>query len=143
MCGPVTLALCQDTQAEAFDWPESFFAPRVWHLRRSPPDATELRTAADALRVARAPLLITGGGVLYSEAEVALARFAERHKIPIVETQAGKGALPDTHALNLGAIGVTGTAAANQAAEAADVIGGRYPVARFHHRLPYFVFVGG
>jgi 3D-(3,5/4)-trihydroxycyclohexane-1,2-dione acylhydrolase (decyclizing) len=122
MCGPVTLALCQDTQAEAFDWPESFFAPRVWHLRRSPPDATELRTAADALRVARAPLLITGGGVLYSEAEVALARFAERHRIPIVETQAGKGALPDTHALNLGAIGVTGSAAANQAAEAADVI---------------------
>jgi 3D-(3,5/4)-trihydroxycyclohexane-1,2-dione acylhydrolase (decyclizing) len=122
LCGPVTLALCQDTQAEAFDWPQSFFAPRIWHIRRPQPDARELRTAADALRSARAPLLIAGGGVLYSEAEVTLARFAGRHGIPVVETQAGKGALPDTHALNLGAIGVTGTSAANQAAEAADVV---------------------
>ncbi len=122
VCGPATLALCQDTQAEAFDWPESFFAPRIWHVRHSPPDARELRAATEALRTARAPLLVAGGGVLYAEAEASLARFAERHGIPVVETQAGKGALPDAHALNLGAIGVTGTAAANRAAEAADVV---------------------
>jgi 3D-(3,5/4)-trihydroxycyclohexane-1,2-dione acylhydrolase (decyclizing) len=122
VCGPATLALCQDTQAEAFDWPESFFAPRKWHIRRPPPDATELRAAVDALRTACAPLLIAGGGVLYSEADVTLARFAEHHGIPVVETQAGKGALLGTHALNLGAIGVTGTTAANQAARAADVV---------------------
>ena len=121
-CGPATLALCQDTQAEAFDWPESFFAPRTWHVRRSPPDARELAAAAEALRAARAPLIIAGGGVLYSEAEQALARFAETHAIPVTETQAGKGSLPAAHARNLGAIGVTGTEAANRAAEGSDVI---------------------
>jgi 3D-(3,5/4)-trihydroxycyclohexane-1,2-dione acylhydrolase (decyclizing) len=121
-CGPVTLALCQDTQAEAIDWPESFFARHVWHPRRPPPDARELLEAASALRGAEKPLIIAGGGVLYSEAEETLTRFAEAHRIPVAETQAGKGSLPDDHALNLGAIGVTGTAAANRAAEAADVI---------------------
>jgi 3D-(3,5/4)-trihydroxycyclohexane-1,2-dione acylhydrolase (decyclizing) len=121
-CGPVTLALCQDTQAEAFDWPEAFFAPRVWRPRRSPPDAGELRAAVAALRAARTPLVIAGGGVLYSEATDALARFAEAHGLPVTETQAGKGALVHDHALNLGAVGVTGTATANRAAAAADVV---------------------
>jgi len=121
-CGPVTLSLCQDTQAEAFDWPEPFFQPRIWHLRRPSPDARELAEAVDALRSAKKPLIVAGGGVLYSEAEAALARFAETHAFPVAETQAGKGCLPDGHVRNLGAIGVTGTEAANQAAEAADIV---------------------
>ena len=121
-CGPVTLCLCQDTQAEAFDWPEAFFQSRTWHPRRPPPDPRELAAAADALRSAKKPLIVAGGGVLYSEAESALARFAETHAIPVAETQAGKGCLPDGHERNLGAIGVTGTEAANRAAEQADVI---------------------
>jgi 3D-(3,5/4)-trihydroxycyclohexane-1,2-dione acylhydrolase (decyclizing) len=121
-CGPVTLALCQDTQAEAFDWPAAFFAPRVWRPRRPPPDAGELGAAVAALRAARAPLIVAGGGVLYSEAPDALARFAQAHGLPVTETQAGKGTLAHDHALNLGAIGVTGTAAANRAAAAADVV---------------------
>ena len=121
-CGPVTLALCQDTQAEAFDWPEAFFAPRIWHVRRPPPDLRELEDAAALLRAARAPLIVAGGGVLYSQAERDLLGFAAAHAIPVVETQAGKGSLADAEPLNLGAIGVTGTAAANQAAAAADVV---------------------
>src|SRR5271168_5442749 len=121
-CGPVTLALCQDTQAEAFDWPESFFERHVWRPRRSPPDARELVAAADAVRGANKPLIVAGGGVLYAEAEETLLRFAEAHGIPVAETQAGKGSLPADHPLNLGSIGVTGTAAANRAAEVADVI---------------------
>jgi 3D-(3,5/4)-trihydroxycyclohexane-1,2-dione acylhydrolase (decyclizing) len=121
-CGPVTLALCQDVQAEAFDYPEHFFAPRLWHVRRVRPDQAELAAAADLLRQAKTPLIIAGGGVHYSEATEALDRFATTHGIPVAETQAGKSALPHDHALNLGAIGVTGTSAANSAAEAADVI---------------------
>jgi 3D-(3,5/4)-trihydroxycyclohexane-1,2-dione acylhydrolase (decyclizing) len=121
-CGPVTLALCQDVQAEAFDYPETFFAPRVWHVRRPRPDATELAGAARVLRDANAPLIIAGGGVHYSEATAALDSFASAHGIPVTETQAGKSALPHDHPLNLGAIGVTGTSAANQAACSADVI---------------------
>ncbi len=121
-CGPVTLSLCQDVQAEAFDWPEAFFAARIWHTRRPPPDARELAAAADALRAARCPLIIAGGGVFYSEAESDLARFAGAHGVPVAETQAGKGCLANTHDLNLGAIGVTGTEAANRAAANADVI---------------------
>ena len=121
-CGPVTLALCQDTQAEAFDWPESFFVPRVWHIRRPRPDQRELREAVRALRGAKAPLIIAGGGVLYSRAETELSRFAESLGIPVAETQAGKSALPHDHRLNLGSIGVTGSTAANAAAGEADVI---------------------
>ncbi len=121
-CGPVTLALCQDIQAEAFDYPAAFFAPALWRIRRPPPDAAELAEAAAAIRAAQAPLIIAGGGVQYAEATGTLAGFAERHAIPVAETQAGKGTLPDTHRLNLGAIGVTGTAAANQLAERADLI---------------------
>ena len=121
-CGPVTLALCQDVQAEAFDYPEQFCATRVWHVRRVRPDVGELAAAADLLRNARAPLLIAGGGVHYSEATEVLDRFVTAHGIPLAETQAGKSALPFDHPFNLGAIGVTGTSAANRAAETADVI---------------------
>jgi len=122
VCGPVTLALCQDVQAEAFDYPDAFFTPRLWRIRRPPPDPKELAAAADAVRTAAAPLIIAGGGVHYAEATDALAAFAERHGIPVAETQAGKSALPDDHRLNLGAIGVTGTAAANRMAERADLV---------------------
>jgi 3D-(3,5/4)-trihydroxycyclohexane-1,2-dione acylhydrolase (decyclizing) len=121
-CGPVTLALCQDVQAEAFDYPESFFGFRLWLPRRPRPDARELEQAAAALRAAKAPLIVAGGGVLYAEADRLLARFAETHGIPVTETQAGKGALPHDHPLNLGAIGVTGTSAANTMAEQADLV---------------------
>ena len=121
-CGPATLALCQDTQAEAYDWPEAFFAPRLWVPRRSPPDARELRVAVQALKSCAAPLIIAGGGVHYADAADTLRRFAEDHGIPVAETQAGKSAMPHDHPLNLGAIGVTGTGAANDAAARADVI---------------------
>jgi len=121
-CGPVTLALCQDAQAEAFDFPAGFLARRLWLPRRPPPDARELEHAAAVLRTARAPLIIVGGGVAYADAGAALARFAETHGIPFAETQAGKGALPHDHPLNLGAIGVTGTSAANAMAAEANVV---------------------
>lgn len=121
-CGPVTLALCQDVQAEACDWPASLFAERVWNPRRTPPARAELAGAAAVLRGARQPLVVCGGGVLYSEAAAQLREFCDRHGVPVGETQAGKSALPASHPLNLGAIGVTGTAAANALAGEADVI---------------------
>jgi len=121
-CGPVTLALCQDVQAEAFDWPESFFETRVWHRRRPQPDPRELAAAVEAIRAARAPLIVAGGGVHYAQACDALAAFADRHGIPVAETQAGKAALPFDHPRNLGSIGVTGSAAANAVAERADLV---------------------
>ena len=120
--GPVTLAFPQDVQAEAHDWPEAFFAARTWTPRRPRPDAAELAAAAALLRAAERPLLVAGGGVHYAEATDALARFAEGHGIPVVETQAGKSALPHDHPLNLGAVGVTGTAAANALAAEADLV---------------------
>ena len=121
-CGPVTLALCQDTQAEAYDYPKSFFAPKVWRIRRPVPDRAELADAIAALRAARAPLIIAGGGVHYSGACAALADFASAHGIPVAETQAGKSALRHDHPMNLGAIGVTGTEAANAAMAGADLV---------------------
>jgi len=121
-CGPVTLCLCQDVQAEAFDYPESFFAARIWRQRRMRPDETELAALADAIRAAEAPLIVAGGGVLYSRAEHILADLAERTGIPVAETQGGKGSLAWDHPQALGAIGVTGTSAANSAAEAADLV---------------------
>jgi 3D-(3,5/4)-trihydroxycyclohexane-1,2-dione acylhydrolase (decyclizing) len=121
-CGPVTLALCQDVQAEAHDWPASLFAERLWTLRRPPPDATQLAQAVAVLRTAQRPLIVCGGGVLYSEAAPALAEFCTRHGVPCGETQAGKSALAASQALNLGGIGVTGTAAANALAAEADVV---------------------
>jgi 3D-(3,5/4)-trihydroxycyclohexane-1,2-dione acylhydrolase (decyclizing) len=121
-CGPVTLCLCQDVQAEAFDYPESFFAETLWVPRRVRPDESELARAVGILREAKKPVIIAGGGVLYSEASPALAAFAERHGVPVVETQAGKSSLPFVHPLNMGAVGVTGTSAANRLCEEADVV---------------------
>ena len=121
-CGPATLALCQDVQAEAWDYPEAFFRPRTWAMRRQRPDPRELDRAVEALRAARAPLLIAGGGVHYSGACDTLADFAERRGIPVAETQAGKSALPWTHPCNVGAVGVTGTESANALAREADLI---------------------
>ncbi|MGH6945805.1 MAG: 3D-(3,5/4)-trihydroxycyclohexane-1,2-dione acylhydrolase (decyclizing) [Kiloniellales bacterium] len=121
-CGPVTLALCQDVQTEAFDYPESFFESRLWQARRPRPDEGELMLAAATLKGAKAPLIVAGGGVHYADACDALAAFAERHGIPVAETQAGKSALPHDHPLNLGSIGVTGGSAANALAEKADVV---------------------
>jgi 3D-(3,5/4)-trihydroxycyclohexane-1,2-dione acylhydrolase (decyclizing) len=121
-CGPVTLALCQDVQTEACDYPESFFAERIWQPRRMRPDEQELAQAVALLKGAKRPLVVAGGGTLYSEAEGELARFCLAHGIPSAETQAGKSALPHDHPLNLGAIGVTGTGAANEAAKHADVV---------------------
>ncbi len=121
-CGPVTLSLCQDVQAEAYDYPESFFAEKVWVPRRIMPDADEFATAAAALKLSRKPVIIAGGGVLYSEASETLAAFAEEHGIPVMETQAGKSALPHVHELNMGSVGVTGTSASNILAEEADLV---------------------
>jgi 3D-(3,5/4)-trihydroxycyclohexane-1,2-dione acylhydrolase (decyclizing) len=122
LCGPATLCLPQDVQAETADWPEAFFAPRVWRIRRPPPDPAELADAVAALRAARAPLVVAGGGVHYSDACAALAAFAEAHGLPVAETQAGKGALAWDHPANVGAIGVTGAAAANALAQEADLV---------------------
>lgn len=121
-CGPVTLSLCQDVQAEAFDYPLSFFRERIWRRRRPRPDRDELARLVAAVRGAKAPLIIAGGGVLYARAEATLAALASATGIPVAETQAGKGALVWDHPQALGGIGVTGTAAANAAAAAADVI---------------------
>ncbi|QQM32248.1 3D-(3,5/4)-trihydroxycyclohexane-1,2-dione acylhydrolase (decyclizing) [Martelella lutilitoris] len=121
-CGPVTLSFCQDVQAEAFDWPESFFAEKTWHQRRPAPDADALVRAVDAIRSAKRPLIVAGGGVLYSGATEALKAFAEKHRIPVAETQAGKSSLPASHPLNLGSIGVTGASAANAVAAEADLV---------------------
>jgi 3D-(3,5/4)-trihydroxycyclohexane-1,2-dione acylhydrolase (decyclizing) len=121
-CGPVTLCLCQDVQAEAYDYPEAFFEPRSWRQRRIQPDADELGALVGAIRSAKTPLIVAGGGVLYSRAEAELAKFAAATGIPVAETQAGKGALTVDHPQLLGGIGVTGTSAANAAAVAADLV---------------------
>src|SRR5580692_2002148 len=121
-CGPVTLALPQDVQTEAYDYPEAFFAPHCWRLRRPPPDPAPLADAAAALSRARAPLIIAGGAVHYALACEVLADFAARHGVPVAETQAGKGALTWDHPCAVGAIGVTGGSAANALAAEADLI---------------------
>ena len=121
-CGPVTLALCQDVQAEAFDYPESFFAERTWLPRRPAPDARELDEAVAALKQSRKPVIIAGGGVLYSDAAGTLRAFAETHGIPVMETNAGKSSLPHDHPLNMGSIGVTGSSASNALAREADLV---------------------
>ncbi len=121
-CGPVTIALPQDVQAEAYDYPEDFFRPRVHSPRRQQADADELAEAVARLRSAERPLIVAGGGVHYAGARERLGEFAERHGIPVAETQAGKGALTAEHPANVGAVGVTGTAAANALAAEADVV---------------------
>jgi 3D-(3,5/4)-trihydroxycyclohexane-1,2-dione acylhydrolase (decyclizing) len=120
--GAVTLAFPQDVQAEAWDFPEEFLRRRVWHVPRALPDDASLAAAAEAIRAARRPLIVAGGGVIYSEATDALRAFAEQTGIPVAETQAGKGSLPYDHPSSLGAIGVTGTFAANRVAAQADLV---------------------
>lgn len=120
--GAVTLSLPQDVQAEAYDFPEEFFEKRVWRIPRMLPDAAELQRAVELIREARRPMIVSGGGTIYSEATEILERFTERTGIPVGETQAGKGSMPYDHPLALGAVGATGTFAANRAARESDVV---------------------
>jgi 3D-(3,5/4)-trihydroxycyclohexane-1,2-dione acylhydrolase (decyclizing) len=122
LCGPVTLALPQDVQTMAYDFPEDFFAPSAVLFGAPPPMEAELARAAAVLRESKRPLIVAGGGVLYSLASEVLRAFAEEHRVPVAETQAGKGALAWDHPLQLGAIGVTGSTAANALAREADVV---------------------
>ncbi|NIY77721.1 3D-(3,5/4)-trihydroxycyclohexane-1,2-dione acylhydrolase (decyclizing) [Thalassospira sp. HF15] len=121
-CGPVTLAFCQDVQAEAYDWPESFFAPKTWKQLRPRADLDQIDKAVTAIKAAKNPLIIAGGGVHYADACDDLRDFAHQHNIPVAETQAGKSSLPWDDGLNLGSIGVTGASSANAVAEKADLI---------------------
>lgn len=121
-CGPVTLAFCQDTQAEAYDYPTDFFEPKIWFIRRPEPDQRELEAAVAAIKAAKKPLIVAGGGVIYAQAEADLLAFAKRHNIPFVETQAGKGAIDWENELHFGSPGVTGTACGNQLAAEADLV---------------------
>ncbi|MEU9831496.1 thiamine pyrophosphate-binding protein, partial [Streptosporangium sp. NPDC048047] len=120
--GAVTLALPQDVQAEAYDWPEELFARRVWHVARPVPEPAALARALEMLRRSRRPLVVAGGGVAHSGAWAELALLAARHGVPVAETQAGKGALPYGHPCAAGGIGHTGTAAANTLAREADLV---------------------
>jgi 3D-(3,5/4)-trihydroxycyclohexane-1,2-dione acylhydrolase (decyclizing) len=121
-CGPVTLALPQDVQAEAFDFPASLFEPVVHHVLRPRPDARSLERAASVLRSSSRPLLVLGGGVRYSNAAQSALAFAEEHNIPIVETTAGRTLVPHAHPLHAGPLGITGSASANALAASADVV---------------------
>ncbi len=120
--GAVTLALPQDVQTEIYDYPVEMFEKRVWHIARPEPERAMLARAAEMVRAAKRPVIIAGGGVLYSEACGALARFVHQTGIPVGETQAGKSSLPFDHPQNLGAVGVTGTPGANIAAREADLV---------------------
>ena len=120
--GAVTLALPQDVQAKAFDYPAALFERRVWRIERPQPDAGLLRRAAEWIASSERPLIIAGGGVIYSEATGALSTFAAGTGIPVAETQSGKGSLPHDHSQNAGAIGVTGGLAANALARDADLV---------------------
>jgi 3D-(3,5/4)-trihydroxycyclohexane-1,2-dione acylhydrolase (decyclizing) len=127
--GAVTLCFPQDVQAEAFDWPVALFEERTWHVGRPLPEPAALQRGVDVIRSARRPLIVAGGGVIYSDASEALDAFATATGIPVAQTQAGKGALPFDHPQSVGAIGSTGTTAANALARKADVvigIGTRY-----------------
>ncbi|HHU09337.1 MAG TPA: 3D-(3,5/4)-trihydroxycyclohexane-1,2-dione acylhydrolase (decyclizing) [Intrasporangiaceae bacterium] len=127
--GAATISMPQDVQAEAFDWPVELFAERVWQIPRTRPDASRIAGAAEIISAAKRPLIVAGGGVHYSQAEDALADLCAATGIPVSETQAGKGCLPHGHPQLVGAIGATGTTAANALAEQADVvigIGTRY-----------------
>ena len=121
-CGAVTLALPQDVQAEAYDYPEELFRKRVWLIRRGQADTVSLARAVEAIRASSRPLIVAGGGVLMSEASDTLARFASKSGIPVGETQAGKGSLAWDHPQSMGAIGATGTLAANRLAHHADLV---------------------
>ncbi len=121
-CGPVTLAFCQDVQADAYDWPVSFFEPKIWHRRIVQPDPVEVAAVVELLGDAKRPVIVAGGGVHYGHASDALRAYVESHAIPVVETQAGKSALPWDHPLNLGPVGVTGAASANAVCAEADLV---------------------
>jgi 3D-(3,5/4)-trihydroxycyclohexane-1,2-dione acylhydrolase (decyclizing) len=121
-CGPAFIALPQDVQAEAYDYPEPFFEPKVHEIARPRADVEQLRRAAELIRHATRPLIIAGGGVHYSGAEAELTRFAEIHNVPVVETMAGKACMVAAHPLNAGPVGVTGCASANALAAVADVV---------------------
>ena len=134
--GAVTLALPEDVQAEAFEFPEAFLEKRVWTSAASRRRRRRWRGRRSSIRGARRPLIVAGGGMIYSEATEALRALAEATGIPVGETQAGSGALPFDHPAALGAVGATGTCAANRLAREADlVIGDRHPLERLHHRL--------
>lgn len=120
--GPVTLAFCQDVQAESYEYPISFFEPKIWRIRRPEPDPREVADVVEALKKAKRPLIVSGGGVLYSGAEETLSAFATQHNIPFVETQAGKGGLSFEDELNFGSPGVTGSACANELCAKADLV---------------------
>jgi 3D-(3,5/4)-trihydroxycyclohexane-1,2-dione acylhydrolase (decyclizing) len=120
--GAVTLALPQDVQAEAYDYPEEFFEKRVWRVGRPLPESEMIERAAALIQNAERPMIVSGGGTIYSEATGALKSFVERTGIPVGETQAGKGSMPYDHPLGLGAVGATGTLAANRAAREADLV---------------------
>ena len=120
--GAVTLALPQDVQTEAYDWPEEFFADRTWHVRRPAPEPSELAAAVEAVRGSRRPLIIAGGGIHHSEAEQALKEFVEATGIPVASTQAGKGSLRYDHPADLGGVGHTGTSVADDLARTADLV---------------------
>ncbi|NHA67186.1 3D-(3,5/4)-trihydroxycyclohexane-1,2-dione acylhydrolase (decyclizing) [Phycicoccus flavus] len=120
--GAVTVSLPQDVQAEAFDWPEELFAERTWHVARPLPEPARTAAAAEVVRSAKRPMVVAGGGVHYSGAEDALRAFCEATGIPVGETQAGKGSLPHGHPQLMGAVGSTGTTAANALAREADVV---------------------
>ncbi len=127
--GAVTLCLPQDVQAEAFDFPEELFRKRVWKIARPRPDSSLLKEAVSLIKLSKKPVIVSGGGVIYSEATEILKRLVERTGIPVTETFAGKGALPYNHPSNLGAVGATGTPGANEITEQADLvigIGTRY-----------------
>jgi 3D-(3,5/4)-trihydroxycyclohexane-1,2-dione acylhydrolase (decyclizing) len=120
--GAVTISLPEDVQAEAYDWPEEFFARRVWRIRRPVPEPSAVEEVAALIRAARAPVIVVGGGAIYAEATDELDAFATRFGIPVTETQAGKGALPWNHLMNAGPVGANGGLAANRLARDADLV---------------------
>ena len=134
--GAVTLALPQDVQTEAYDYPAAFFRKRVWRIPRNRPDRNALAAAATAIRASKQPMIVAGGGVIYSEATEALRQFVDVTGIPVGETMAGKGSLRWDHPLNLGAVGVTGTFAANRIAQRRRPGDRhRHALQRLHHRV--------
>ncbi len=121
-CGPAFIGLCQDTQAEAYDYPVRFFEPKVHRIPRPRPDVLDLKTAAQLLKSAKKPLIIAGGGVRWSDAETLLASFADQHNIPVGETLNGRTILLQDHPMNAGPIGIMGASSANELAAEADVV---------------------
>ena len=120
--GAVTLSLCQDVQTEAYDFPAAMFEKRVWHVRRPPAEDEMITRAVEIIKKAKNPLIVAGGGIRYSDASDTLAKFSSKFGIPVSETQAGKGATPWNHEMNVGAVGAIGVTSANRLVEKADVV---------------------